>query len=79
MTTFQINQEVVRTQGAGYVGTIGTIVAIDHEANRVQVKWIGQLKTWVSVKVVMPTSVPYEITPFSVSSKKITHSKYRKI
>jgi hypothetical protein len=52
-----IGLEVVRAKGDYVVGRVGIIEEIDTEKNRVKVSW----GTWVSVSVVEPTSIPYEI------------------
>lgn len=64
MTTIPLlNQEVVRSAGDYVVGRIGVIVALDLEKNRAQVDWNNDPKTWVSFKVIEPTSIPYRIIP----------------
>ena len=56
-----IGQEVVRSQGDYVVGSVGNVIDIDTDKNRAQVSWKGSCKTWVSVKVIEPTSIPYVI------------------
>jgi len=70
-----IGQEVVRSKGDFVVGRIGTIIAIDSEKNRAQVDWDGRVKTWVSIKVIEPTSIPYEI----YKPSKYALERYREI
>jgi hypothetical protein len=52
-----IGLEVVRSKGDYVVGRVGNIIDIDTEKNRVKVSW----GTWVSVSVVEPTSIAYQI------------------
>ena len=52
-----IGLEVVRSKGDYVVGRVGNIIDIDTEKNRVKVSW----GTWVSVSVVEPTSISYQI------------------
>lgn len=52
-----IGLQVVRSKGDYVVGRVGNIIDIDTEKNRVKVSW----GTWVSVSVVEPTSIPYQI------------------
>ena len=52
-----IGLEVVRAKGDYVVGRVGIIEDIDTEKNKVKVSW----GTWVSISVVEPTSIPYEI------------------
>jgi hypothetical protein len=52
-----IGLQVVRSKGDYVVGRVGDIIDIDTEKNRVKVSW----GTWVSISVVEPTSIPYEI------------------
>lgn len=78
-SNFQIGQEVVRTMGDYVVGRIGSVIAIDSEKNRAQVKWVGETTTWVSFKALALTSIPYEITPGYDDKKKgkFIYPKYR--
>ena len=64
-TNLTIGLEVVRSKGDYVVGSIGTVIAIDTEKNRAQVNWKSN-KTWVSVDVIEPTSIPYKM----VATKK---------
>jgi hypothetical protein len=57
----QIGQQVVRSKGDYVVGRVGEVVAKDEIKNRAQVAWGGNTKTWVSVKSLEPTFIPYEI------------------
>jgi predicted metal-dependent hydrolase len=52
-----IGLEVVRAKGDYVVGRVGIIEEVDTKKNRVKVSW----GTWVSISVVEPTSIPYEI------------------
>lgn len=61
MKNVKIEQEVVRSKGDYVVGRVGTVISIDSEKRRAQVKWKGQTTTWVSFDSIEPTSIPYEI------------------
>ena len=41
-------------------GRVGDIVDVDNEKQRVRVQW-WNMRTWVKVANVEPTSIPYEI------------------
>lgn len=67
-----IGTEVIRKDGQGYVGRIGTVLEIDEIKNRVRVQWLRMYndspemdrqftRTWVSEESIAPTSIPYEI------------------
>jgi hypothetical protein len=60
MTHATIGQEVVRATGDYVIGRIGTIVALDADKNRAQVKWDESPTTWVSLTAIEPTSTPYK-------------------
>jgi hypothetical protein len=60
---FQIGQEVVRAKGDYVVGRIGTIIDIDIEKQRANVKWNEDPKSWISFSALELTSIPYEIIP----------------
>jgi hypothetical protein len=74
MTHATIGQEVVRVSGDFAIGNTGTIIALDAEKNRARVDWTENVTTWVSLKVIEPTSIPYEI----VVLKKYGFPKYRR-
>jgi N-acetyl-anhydromuramyl-L-alanine amidase AmpD len=74
MTHATIGQEVVRVSGDFYIGRTGTVIALDTDKKRAQVDWTRGSTTWVSLKVIEPTSIPYEI----VTLKKYGFPKYRR-
>ena len=73
-----IGLEVVRSKGDYVVGRVGNIIAIDIEKNRAQVSW----GSWVSLTVIEPTSIAYEIIPAYQKNDKYktwVNQKYRKL
>jgi hypothetical protein len=68
-----IGLEVVRAKGDYVVGRVGIIEEIDIQKNRVKVSW----GTWVSISVVEPTSIPYEIIEGYQKNYTWTNPKYR--
>lgn len=68
-----IGLEVVRAKGDYVVGRVGIIEEIDTQKNRVKVSW----GTWVSISVVEPTSIPYEIIEGYQKNYTWTNPKYR--
>lgn len=78
METYEIGQEVVRTDGGYTVGRRGKIIAIDSEKNRAQVAWYGETKTWVAFTSLALTSVPYEIIPtqYDTRGRRKVSAKY---
>lgn len=79
----EIDQRVVRSKGDYVVGRKGTVIAIDADKKRAQVKWDGDSKTWVSFGVIEPESTPYEIEPSRTEKvrgiTKHIHPKYRAV
>jgi len=69
-TRFFIGQEVVRSKGGYVVGRLGEILEIDNMQDRVHVWWKFEgLRTWVSISVIAPTSIPYAITEGYMNKK----------
>jgi len=73
LNEIKIGSEVVRSIGDYVVGRIGIVTDINSEKQRAQVSWAGNTKTWVSLSVIEPTSIPYEI--IRIPRK---HGKYRR-
>lgn len=59
----KLGLEVVRSKGDYVVGRTGNVIELDDIKKRVRVQW-GNLKTWVKVEAVEPTSIPYEIISY---------------
>lgn len=70
----KVGLTVVRSKGDYVVGRTGTILAIKND--RVQVEWHYLSKSWVNVKVIEPTSIPYEIREVDLSGKVMRYPKY---
>lgn len=76
----QIGQQVVRSKGYYTIGKVGKVVDVNEKKQRACVAWAGENKTWVSVDVIEPTIIPYEIT--AISERKnggVVWPKYKRI
>jgi len=60
----KIGHQVVRSKGDYVVGRKGVILATEVDRlgkNRAQIMWDSGPKTWVNIKVIESTNVPYAI------------------
>ena len=78
---FKIGDEVVRSVGDYVVGRIGKVIAIDEIKLRCQVDWYCGITTWVSLKALELTSIPYCIIPefYDEKKRKYVFPKYKRI